>query len=536
MPNPAESRPGALGRNTVWNIAGQAVPLAVAIAAIPGVVRNLGPERFGILSIAWLVLGYFALLDFGLGRAATKFIAEGLARREFDRLPSLVCTSVGLQILMGAGAGLLLAGLTPVLAGKIFPVPAALEGEARRVFLLLAFSLPVVLATNGLRAVLEAAERFDLVNLLRVPASLSAYLLPALGAGFGASLPQIVLFMVMARVVVGAAHLGCCVRILRGWALPGLVTPRLLAPNFLAKAWSGGMLKTLLGYGGWVTVSNLANPVLLYADRFFIASLLSLAWLGAYTVPFEAVTKLWIIPASLASSLFPTLSALAGARTRAEDRSRVARLYAGSFKYLLLLLGPVVVLVVLFAGDILTLWMGASFARQTTTVLQILALGVLVNCFAHIPFSLLQSHGRPRLAAVVLLCELPLYLPTVWMLVRHWGIRGAAIGWTARVTIEAVIFTLVCSKVFSLHPHRGGDGLARSLIAIAALSVALVAVKFALHPSLAAQLAAAIALTSLFCALVWQKILEPADRGQVQGMFEGVIAPLRHAAKALVAG
>jgi O-antigen/teichoic acid export membrane protein len=508
-----ESGRGFLARNTALNIAGQVIPLLVAVAAIPYVVRGLGPERFGILSVAWLVLGYFALLDFGLGRAATKFIAECLAQREFERMPGLLGTSLGLQILMGAGAGLLLALLAPALAGRVFHVPPLLEAEARNVFLILALSLPVVLATNGLRAALEAAQRFDLVNLLRVPASISVYVLPVVGIWGGASLARIVLFMLATRLLVVAAHLGCCFLV-----MPGLG---------LRPCWSRDALTRLFRYGGWVTVSNLANPVLLYVDRFFIGSLLSLSLLGFYTVPFEAVTKLWIIPGSLASTLFPAFSAL----TARNDLSRVTRLYARSFKYLLLLLGPVVLLLVLFARDILTLWMGSAFARQTTTVLQILACGVFMNCFAHLPFGLLQSCGRPDLAAKVLLCELPLYLPLAWFLVAHWGIPGAAAGWTVRVAIEAVAFGFLVSKAFALDPHSFAEhGVVKSALGIIALAAVLAAAKLLFRGSLPAQLAACGGFTVVYCGLVWSTILDHADRGQVEGMF----APVRSAAKGMV--
>jgi O-antigen/teichoic acid export membrane protein len=513
MSQRTESGGGLLARNTALNIAGQVIPLLVAVATIPYVVRGLGPERFGILSVAWLVLGYFALLDFGLGRATTKFIAACLARAEFEKLPGLFWGSLGLQILMGCCGGLLLAILSRVLVERAFHVAPALQYEARWIFRMLAFSLPFVLATNGLRAALEAAQRFDLVNSLRIPASISVYVLPALGLALGASLAQIVLLMVLARLIVCGAHLVCCFVVLPGVGLH----PR----------WSRTALTLLLRYGGWVTVSNLANPVLLYIDRFFIGSLLSLTLLGFYTVPFEAVTKLWIVPASLASTLFPAFSAL----TATNDRSRITLLYARSFKYLLLLLGPVVLMLVLFARDILTLWMGAAFAHQTTAVFQILACGVFVNCFAHIPFGLLQSHGRPDLAAKVLLCELPLYLPLAWFLVRHGGISGAAAGWTLRVTVEAAVFVIVVAKVFALDPHALAEhGVLKSLLGITALGMALVAAKLIFRGSVPGQLAASMGLTGAFCGLVWRKLLDPADRGQVRGVF----APVMQAARGWV--
>lgn len=46
-----------LGRNTALNLVGQVVPLLVGLTTIPYVVRGLGTERFGILSIAWPLAG-----------------------------------------------------------------------------------------------------------------------------------------------------------------------------------------------------------------------------------------------------------------------------------------------------------------------------------------------------------------------------------------------------------------------------------------------------------------------------------------------
>jgi len=77
-----------LTRNWVLNLLGWVVPLSVALVAIPYVVRGLGAERFGVLSIASALLGYFGIFDLGLGRATTKFVAESLARpRPRSKIP-----------------------------------------------------------------------------------------------------------------------------------------------------------------------------------------------------------------------------------------------------------------------------------------------------------------------------------------------------------------------------------------------------------------------------------------------------------------
>jgi O-antigen/teichoic acid export membrane protein len=66
---PSLLRSGALSLFT------SALPLAVALAALPLLTRQLGTERLGLLALAWAWLGYAALLDLGLGRALTRLVA-----------------------------------------------------------------------------------------------------------------------------------------------------------------------------------------------------------------------------------------------------------------------------------------------------------------------------------------------------------------------------------------------------------------------------------------------------------------------------
>src|SRR3954463_9824331 len=88
-----------LARNTVLNLAGLLIPLLIGVVVIPWIVRGLGLERFGLLSLCWVVLGYFGLFDLGLSRATTKFVAETLSKAETGGLRTLVWTSFVFHIL-----------------------------------------------------------------------------------------------------------------------------------------------------------------------------------------------------------------------------------------------------------------------------------------------------------------------------------------------------------------------------------------------------------------------------------------------------
>ena len=59
-----------------WSLMGTVVPMLAALAAVPWLMRYMGQERLGVLSLVWVVVGYFSFLDMGLGRAVTVAVAQ----------------------------------------------------------------------------------------------------------------------------------------------------------------------------------------------------------------------------------------------------------------------------------------------------------------------------------------------------------------------------------------------------------------------------------------------------------------------------
>src|SRR5678816_296216 len=86
-----------IGRNTVWNLIGQVAPAIAAIFTVPILIHGLGTERFGVLTLIWLVVGYFSIFDLGLGGALTQVLAERLGRDEHESIPPLVWTALGVM-------------------------------------------------------------------------------------------------------------------------------------------------------------------------------------------------------------------------------------------------------------------------------------------------------------------------------------------------------------------------------------------------------------------------------------------------------
>lgn len=408
-----------LARNTILNLVGEALPFLVGLFAIPVLIHGIGVDRYGILTLAALVVGYFGLFDFGLGAAATKLIAEAVGAGDRQAIPGLFWTSLLLMFAFGTCGAILVAALSPWFVAHLFRISPALHTDTVRAFYLLALSLPFVISAGSLRGTLAAFQRFDLINAVRVPTGVLSYLGPLLVLPFSQRLGLLVGVMVAIRLAAWLASLLLCLRI----------TPELRANWRLSRQTMGPMLR----FGGWVTLSNVVGPIMVYFDRFLISTVISTAALAYYSVPYQVTTKLWIIPGALEAVMFPAFSG-----TVERDVERTAHLFQRATLLLLFALFPLVLVIVAFAPVGLTLWLGPDFARHSTVVIRWLAIGVFVNSMAYVPASLIIAVRRPDLTAKLHIAEVPLYCLLLWWLVRQYGIDGAAIAWTIRVAADAV--------------------------------------------------------------------------------------------------
>ena len=491
-----------LARNTLLNLVGQAVPLLAGVLCIPVIIRGLGTERFGLLSLAWVVLGYFSIFDLGLARATTKYVAEAVGTGREHDVPRLVWTALVAQAMLGIAGGLLLATLTPLLVGRVFDIQLNLVAEAKWTLYVLSLSVPVVLVSGSLRGALEAVQRFDLVNAVRVPTSVSTFILPLVGTLLGLRLPAIVALVLAARVLGLGAYL--------------LVNLR-TNPRLRDCAVSLAEIPRLLAFGGWVTVTSVVSPILVYIDKIFIASILSMSAVGYYTAPYETITRLGIVAASLSMTLFPAFSVMGGTC----DRQRLVMLFSRSVKYILVILGPMILLIGLFAREIVGAWLGLDFVAESAPVLSLLAAGVLVNSLAQIPFALLQGIGRPDIPAKIHLMELLPYVGMAWFFVSRWGIAGAAAAWTVRAALDALLLLGVACRI------QGAPLLALAREGVTRPGIALVGLSGAAYGARAItgnfkpgiQLVFVVGLVGLYAYVAWRLVLDTSDRKAILGVI-----------------
>jgi len=476
-----------LTRSALWNLAGFLLPLVVAVAAIPWLINSLGTERFGMLTLAWVVLGYFGLFDLGLGRALTQMVSARLGKGEGAEVSGIVWTALLLMLLLGVVGGMALVLTAHWLVRDVLHVPEALQPETLIAMQLIAIGVPVVSSAAGLRGVLEAYQRFDLVNIVRVFNGMLTFLGPLVAAVFSRDLAVMVFVLLIVRIITWLAYLGFCLHI-----VPGLLKGVSLQP---------GSVPMLLRFGGWMTVTNIAGPFMDYMDRFLVAALMSMAAVAYYATPFEIVTKLLFVAGAIVGVLFPAFAA-----SHAHEPQVFARLFVKGIKYIFILVFPAVLATVVLAGEGLQWWLGGEFSRHGTTVLQWLAIGVLVNSLAQVPYALLQGAGRPDLTARLHLVELPLYLLCAWWAIGRYGIEGAALAWTGRVILDALLLFVLAKRFLPQMKLANAESVTTLLLAALALAVAFVPLATATKVALLAL------MLLLFFVFVWMRFLDSGER------------------------
>lgn len=412
--------------NIAWNLGGLGVPLIVALLTVPSLIKMIGMERFGLLSLAWGLIGFAGVFDLGIGRATTQAIAGLRGSNQLDQVPSVFKTAETLSFRSGLVGTFLL--VIAILAGIHTHIKYAvgLESEVTSAAYLLALVIPVQSMSAMFRGVNEAFENFREISILRIGLGVTNFFGPFCMAIFTTHLAALVSIILFSRLLAFFLFrkfaVACAIRHLR----PDAIGVSVQASSAIAKQ--------LRSFGGWFTVSCLSGPVLIQADRFFIGTLISATAVASYTIPYEFVTQSLIIVGAISSVAFPNLSALIHSRPH-----EVAPTFRRWLRRIGTLMFIVASLCALLLPVILPWWIGSNLSAESVLIGQILCIGVFANSLGSIYFALLHAYGRADITAKLHLFEIPLYLVSLYFLVATYGAVGAAIGWVGRTVLDTLL-------------------------------------------------------------------------------------------------
>ena len=468
---------GTVARSAVWNIVGRALPIVIAVIATPYLFADLGPTRWGLFALALSLIGIFGIFDFGIGRALTKLLAEKIAIGAIEDAACLTRTGLALLTILGLVGAIVLAAAAPAWTSHGLRVAANERGEILFAVLVLCLAVPFVILNAALWGVISAFQAFRPANLVNIPILALYYIGPLIVLHLVDSLVAVVLVLVVCRIAMTACYWRICLGV-----MPSLRTARV--------DWSHG--RELMRLGGWMTISNLAWPLLMYVDRFMVASVLSVAAAGFYATPSDMLGRFSLVTVAVMQTAFPAMAAA----FRSDPDQAATLLRRCGLAVASILFIPALV-VTAFSHEILSLWIGASFAQDASAVMRWLALAVVLGAVDTVVAGFIDSIGRPDVNAKFSIIELVLYVPVLALLLRTYGIEGAAWAWTLRVGLDLAMRAVIAGRLVpSLRPVLSRL-VALTLIATLALSLPMVA------PSIAERLAFMALACAVYGVALW---------------------------------
>ncbi len=424
--------------NIAWNLVGLGAPLIVAALTIPSLINKIGMERFGLLVLAWGLIGFAGIFDLGIGRATTQTIARLRGSNQLEQVPAVIKTAETLSFRTGlVGATLL---CLAVLAGahKYIKYTEGLDTEITIAAYLLALAIPIQSMSAMFRGVNEAFENFREISLVRIGLGIANFLGPFCVALYTTRLEMLVSTLLISRLIAFFMF--------RNFAKTCLNRKLPMQIQDLSVKISPVIAKQLLKFGGWFTISCLISPFLVQADRYFIGAQISATAIATYTIPFEVVTQCLIIVGAISSVAFPSLSSLV--------HSQPDKAYAMFRKWLLRITVIMFVVVLLCASllpVILPWWIGTELPRESVLTGQILCIGIFSNSLGTMYFALIHAYGRADITAKLHLCELPLYLVALYFMVINLGVIGAALAWSGRMVVDTFCLWVVYKMEISTY-------------------------------------------------------------------------------------
>ena len=244
------------------------------------------------------------------------------------------------------------------------------------------------------------------------------------------SLTAYVVWLGLSALVELALYMAACRRL----------APQLsLRPGFSAVA-----VRQVWRFSLGMNAISVLTIVFTQSDRLLIGKLLPLEALGYYSLAYNVVAGLSVIQGVVTSALFPTLTTdIAQGRSQA-----LSGHYASGTQFVMYLASLPAFLLIFYGHDAVRLVTSHAVADGAAAAMTILAVGSLLAASVSVSYTLSIAAGRTKIPFIVNALGVLFYLPLLYLLVRRFGIEGAAWAWVAvNLYYVAVLVPLVHREI-----------------------------------------------------------------------------------------
>jgi len=443
---------GQLVLNVVANYGYYVVGMGVMFILTPFLKDHLGKEVCGEWYYLVGLTIYFSLADAGFNAATVKFVAQHLARRDWDAAGRTMAASLGfflalalLFVLLAIGT-LVVPGLL-VLPGFITHFLRFIdESTGLTVLAIILLNWSLEFAFAPFNAALFGAQRYDLARAAAILARLVRFaaVLLLLGLGYG----------VIALAAVTASE--ALVRGAIQWWLVRSRVPRL--PVRLTGA-ERSIYREFFQFSAWILVSSLAYKLLMVTDNVLVQITRGeKAEVVVYNATMSSIIAMEQVLWALAQVLVPFAAAGAALADREAVRETVLR----GARFTLLIALPMITYLCLAGHGFYGAWMfnpnnpedfSVADVAEAQQLLWILAPAFLALFLQQPAIAAFVGTGNVRVPALVNLGQGTAKIVLSLVLVQRFGLVGIALGTVIPLVVtNLLVIPFLARRILDVRP------------------------------------------------------------------------------------
>lgn len=474
-----------LARGSLLRFLNLVATALVSVLIMPFVVRVLGDRLYGLWTVVAALIGFYGVLDLGLSRATTRYLAGALGSGDEDECNRVFNTGLRLYLMLGAlvlVAAILGAWLAHLLASN--QQDSALFSKL--IFILglnLALQFPLRIFTGAL----EAQLRFDRIASLDLCCLALRTMLTVLALKAGYQIEALAWVTLLSNVPSMALT-------------PYFARREMPFLRFQASYWKAQTARALFNYSLYGFVFQLANILRFQMDSWVVAGVVGLGAVTHYSVG-DKLARTYMDTVLTLLGVFGTVfSRLEGAQNMVQLR----RTFLFATRLSICVSSFIGCALLAWGRAFVMRWMGAGYLDGYACLVALVP-GLMVTTWQAPSIALVYGISKHRFLAFSTVIEGGVNLALSILLAHRYGIVGVALGTTipmliARILVQPLYVCHVAKIALSEYVRRVARTLAS--VAVALIIPGLLTVRF-IAPDYTVLLLLAGASVIAYGAVLW---------------------------------
>ncbi len=394
-----------------------AIRMVVVFFTAPKIIHTLGDHQNGIWNLVEGIIGYFALLDLGMGSAIVRFVAKYHAVRDWKNLNRVLSTCL---LIFSSCSLIIIIGVCYLAWGFERPlgVDASAARDVRWLLMLSGISLAISFTTEIYVGVLIGMSKFPVLNILRTFGVLgwAAAVFVLLNRGYG-----------LVELVATKVCIDCLVQFTIVWQARRALPETQISINDINRE----TFDDVRNFAGSAFLIMLAGALSSRSDVIFISLYLTPEFITFFMI----AKRLADYAKSFFQTLYFVLTPVFSALDAQNQTEKIREILFTASRYMMYLAIPMQAGFFYLGKAFITLWMSAEHAERSYPVLIILSLPLSISISQSIATKILYGTGRLKSLTLIAICQAAASITLSLLLIPQLGIRGCA--WAATIPVLA---------------------------------------------------------------------------------------------------